>query len=58
MVGAVEAETYPSRFRIGQVVISLAVHFEIIEAHEGTFVVVVENRRSLPCCRINSRQIC
>jgi hypothetical protein len=38
---------YPSRIGICQVVVPLSIHLEIVEAHEGPFVVVVENRLPL-----------
>jgi hypothetical protein len=49
---------YPSRIGICQVVVPLSIHLEIVEAHEGPFVVVVENRLSLKRDGIDCGEVC
>jgi hypothetical protein len=50
--------TYPSRVGICQVVVSLTIHLEIVEAHEGPFVVIVENRLTPQRDGIDGGEVC
>jgi hypothetical protein len=48
---------YPSRIGICQVVVPLSIHLEIVEAHDGPFVVVVENRLTLQSDGIDGGEV-
>ena len=43
-----ELATYPSGFRVSQIVIAFVIYLEIVEAHEWPFVVVIEDSCPLP----------
>ena len=43
-----ELATYPSGFRVSQIVIAFVVYLKIVEAHEWPFVVVIEDSCPLP----------